>query len=205
MTIRLKDTDIRLCFSFFACFALMLLLSDGKTALICFFSSMLHEGGHLFFMLVFSQKISSVTFSAFGVRIDRKGEALLSYGKAALVALGGVLVNFFLCIVAALAFTFYKSYEAAVLFFVNLFLALLNLMPADKLDMWNVLYCLLMRKNDEEKTQRILCIVSWISVVLFCLFCVIYFVFIGFNVSLLAVCIYLIYLKLTSAETHVVF
>ena len=199
MTIRLKNTDIRLCFSFFACFALMLLLSDGKTALICFFSSMLHEGGHLFFMLVFSQKVSEITFSAFGVRIDREGEVLLSYKKAALIALGGVFVNFFLCAVSAAVYLFLKSREAAVVFFVNLFLALLNLIPADKLDMWNALYCLLMEKFDEERTENVLSAVSGIAVALFCLFCLLYFVFIGFNISLLAVCLYLIYLRLSSA------
>ncbi len=198
MTIRLKGTDIKLCFSFFVCFSLMLLLSDGKTALICFFSSALHEGGHLLFMFLFSQKVSAVTLSAFGVRIDREGENLLSYGKEALIALGGVLVNFFLCAIAAALFFFFKSYEAAVLFFVNIFLALLNLMPADKLDMWNVLFCLLMKKNDVEKTVRILSVLSGATLVLFCTFSALYFVFIGFNVSLLAVCIYLIYLKLSS-------
>lgn len=200
MTLRLKSTDIRLCFSFFACFALMLLLADGKTALICFFSSMLHEGGHLFFMLVFSQRVSAITFSAFGVRIDREGEALLSYKKGALVALGGVFVNFFLCAVGASAYAFLKSYEAAVLFWVNLFLALLNLIPADSLDMWNALYCVFMEKFDEGKTQNLLAAFSAASVALFCAFCVFYFVFIGFNISLLAVCIYLIYLRIRNGE-----
>ncbi len=199
MTIRLKNTDIRLCFSFFACFALMLLLSDGKTALICFFSSMLHEGGHLFFMLIFSQKVSAITLSAFGVRIDREGEALLPYKKAALIALGGVFVNFFLCAVSGAVYFILKSREAAVVFFVNLFLALLNLIPADKLDMWNALYCLLMEKFDEERTENVLSAASGIAVALFCIFCVLYFVFIGFNISLLAVCLYLIYLRLGSA------
>lgn len=197
MTIRLGQTDIRLCFSFFACFALMLLLSDGKTALICFFSSMLHECGHLFFMLVFSQDIGAITLSAFGVRIDRKGERLLSYGKAALIALGGVFVNLFLCAAAAFWYIRFNFYEAAVLFFVNLFLALLNLMPADKLDMWNALGAILMKSNDEERTQKILAVLSSVSVILFCAFCTFYFVFIGFNASLLAVCTYLIYLKLS--------
>lgn len=202
MTIHLNKTDIRLRFSFFACFALMLLLCDGKIALICFCSSMLHEGGHLFFMLIFSQRVRAVTLSAFGVRIDREGEALLSYKKAALIALGGVAVNFLLCAVSAAVYCAFKKEEAAASFFVNLFLALLNLMPANKLDMWNALYCFLMTKNSEEKTQKLLSAFSAATVILFCAFCVLYFAFIGFNVSLLAVCIYLIYLELLSLEIH---
>ena len=92
-----------------------------------------------------------------------------------------------------------QSREAAVVFFVNLFLALLNLIPADKLDMWNALYCLLMEKFDEERTENVLSAASGIAVALFCIFCVLYFVFIGFNISLLAVCLYLIYLRMGSA------
>lgn len=195
MTFEIKGVKIELSFSFFTVSALMLLLSNGKIALMCFFSSVLHELGHLSLMILFSQKISSVTFGAFGVRIDRAGTGLQSYKKQALIALGGVFVNFALCAFSVAAYLVSKKEEVAMLFFINLFLALLNLMPADGLDAWNALDCLLALKYKEEKAKRVLFVLSTVTVVLFSLFCGVYFLMFGLNVSLAAVCVYLIFLK----------
>ncbi len=195
MTFEIKGVKIEFSFSFFTVSALMLLLSNGKIALMCFLSSVLHELGHLSLMLLFSQKISAVTFGAFGVRIDRTGAGLQSYKKQALIALGGVFVNFALCAFSMLIYAASKKEEAAILFFINLFLALLNLMPADGLDAWNALDCLLTLRLGEEKAKKVLSVVSATTVLLFTLFCAVYFFRFGLNVSLAAACVYLIFLK----------
>jgi len=195
MTIDFGKTKLKIGFSFFLVAALMLLLSDGKIAFMCFFSSMAHEFGHLLPMFAFSQKVSLVSFGAFGVRIDREGEALQSYKRGAVIALGGVAVNFLICAFSLAYFALNKSINAEVLLLVNLFIAALNLMPAKSLDAWNALYCLLMMKKSEEKTLKILSRVSLCAVFAFASFCVVYFITFGFNVSLAAVLIYLIFLE----------
>lgn len=195
MTIDFGKTKLKLGFSFFLVAALMLVLSDGKIALMCFFSSMAHEGGHLLPMLAFSQKIRLISFGAFGVRIEREGESLQSYKRGAVVAFGGVAVNFLICAVSLCVWSANKNSNAAVLFFVNLFIAALNLMPAKSLDSWNALFCILMTRCEEEKTLKILSRVSFFAVALFGGFCVLYFFLFGFNVSLAAVFVYLIFLE----------
>ncbi len=195
MTIDFGKTKLKLGFSFFLVAALMLLLSDGKIAFMCFLSSMAHEAGHLLPMFAFSQKVRLISFGAFGVRIEREGESLQSYKRGAAVALGGVAVNFLICAVSFCVWFASKNPNASVLFFVNLFIAALNLMPAKSLDAWNALYCILMTRRDEEKTLKILSRVSLVAVVLFGGFCVCYFFLFGFNVSLAAVFIYLIFLE----------
>lgn len=195
MTIDFGNTKLKLGFSFFLVAALMLLLSDGKIALMCFFSSIAHEAGHLLPMIAFSQKIRLISFGAFGIRIEREGESLQSYKRGAVVALGGVFANFIICAFSLLLWSFSCSRNAAVLLLVNVFIAALNLMPAKSLDAWNALNCFLMEKHDEEKTLIILARVSLCTVVLFVVFCLIYFFALGFNASLAAVCIYLIFLE----------
>lgn len=195
MTIDFGETKLKIGFSFFLVAALMLLLSDGKITLMCFFSSMAHEFGHLFPMFLFSQKVSVISFGAFGVRIDREGEALQSYKEQVVIALGGVAVNFLICTFSLAYCALKKSINAEVLFFVNLFMASLNLMPAKNLDAWNALYCILMMKKSEGKTLKILFRVSFCAVLAFAVFCVVYFIAFGFNASLAAVLIYLIFLE----------
>lgn len=196
MTIDFGKTKLKIGFSFFLVASLMLLSSDSKIAFMCFFSSFAHELGHLFLMLAFSQKLRLISLGAFGIRIEKDESILQSYGRQALVALGGVFVNFVLCVASALCYCFFESSDAAVLFFVNVFIAALNLMPAKSLDAWNALCCVLMLKKSEEKANKVLSVVSTVTVALFGAFCVLYFVFFGFNASLAAVCIYLIFLEI---------
>lgn len=195
MTIDFGKTKLKIGFSFFFVASLMLLLSDSKIALMCFFSSASHELGHLFLMLCFSQRLRLISFGAFGIRIEKDESAFQSYQKQALVALGGVFVNLLLCAAAGLKWYLSKSTDAASLFFVNAFIAALNLMPAKSLDAWNALYCVLMLRKSEEETLSALSVVSALTVVAFFVFCFLYFIFFGFNASLAAVCIYLIFLE----------
>lgn len=195
MTVVCGKTKLKIGFSFFLVSSLMLLLSDSKIALMCFFSSAAHELGHLFLMLLFSQSLLSVSFGAFGIRIEKDEGVFQGYQKQALVALGGIFVNFLICAAAALSWHFSKSFDAAALFFVNVFIAALNLMPAKSLDAWNALYCVLMPRLNEFRTLKVLSVVSGVTVGAFSVFCVLYFVFFGFNASLLAVCIYLMFLE----------
>ena len=195
MTVDFGKTKLRIGFSFFLVAALMLLLADGKIAIMCFLSSMAHEAGHLLPMFAFSQRVRLISFGAFGVRIECEGESLQSYKRGAIVSLGGVAVNFMICAVSLCVSAVYKKTDAAVLFFVNFFIAALNLMPAKSLDAWNALYCVLMTRCGEEKTLKILSRVSLFAVVLFGGFCAVYFFLFGFNVSLSAVFVYLIFLE----------
>ncbi len=196
MNFILAGVKIKFGFSFFLVAALMMLFSDGSIAVMCFFSSMVHELGHLLPMTLFSQKIKSISFGAFGVRIECFGEALQSYKKQTIIALGGVFVNLTLSGIASIFWCVTASSNSAAFVFVNLFIALLNLIPAKSLDAWNALYCVLMSKFDERKTCRLLSFISAFAVTGFVIFCVCYFFVFELNISLVAVCIYLIFLLL---------
>lgn len=201
MTVDFGRTKLKIGFSFFLVASLMLLLSDSKIALMCFLSSAAHELGHLFMMLVFSQRLRLISFGAFGIRIEKDESVFQSYRRQALVALGGVFVNFIICSAAALYYFLFKSLDAAALFFVNVFIAALNLMPAKSLDAWNALHCAFMLRMSEQKALRTLSVISAVTVIAFSAFCVVYFIFFGFNASLTAVCIYLLFLELRNGES----
>ena len=87
MQIELKKTRVSLTFPFAAVVMLMLLLCDSETVFISLFSSLFHEGGHLFFMLLFGQMPSLVCFGAFGIRIERADRKLISVKKKRLLLL----------------------------------------------------------------------------------------------------------------------
>lgn len=202
MTVKLWGSRFRLTFSFFALITIMFLTAEEKIVAVCLFSSLLHECGHLCFMYAFGEKPCEVVFGAFGIRIERRCQSPISYQKEALISLGGVLVNFLLAFLFLLIFLANGSQTAFIAVFVNLFIAGLNLMPVGVLDAGNFLRYILLVKYDEEKTAKVLSVISDAAVCIFCVFCIFFTLFVSVNVSLIAVCVYLIMINLTERKKY---
>lgn len=192
MLIELNRTKISLPFPFSAVVTLMLLLCNNEIVLISLFSSLFHELGHLFFMLLFREAPSLIVFGAFGIRIERRNRGYLSYKKEALIALGGIFGNLII-VITALPFAFFlKSSWAMKIISVNLLIALFNMLPVRVLDFGKCLECILSFRLSSEKGERILSALSLITAVSIMIFSLLYNVFIGINVSFIAVSIYII-------------
>lgn len=185
-------TTVSLNFSFVAAVVLMLLLCDSGTVFICVFSSLFHECGHLFMMLLLGENPRSVIFGAFGIRIERRAESILSYGKEVLIALGGVFGNLILMLSAAVFYFLSESQWSLQLLAVNGFIALFNLLPVKQLDMGRCLEYVVCQSENEEKSRRLSDTVSAVTLILLSAGCVSYNIFIGVNISFIAVTIYLI-------------
>ena len=191
MIIDICGTKIRLTFSFVLVLALMLLTSQQDIVIICLISSLLHELGHIIFMLIFGVKILSVDMGAFGVCIESENKTNIPYKKDALIAVGGILVNFLLAFLAIMYYYLEKSQTALIFSVVNIIIASFNCLPATCLDMGRVLRSCLLTKYDENKCHRILNAISFVFVSLMAAFCLIYSAFVRVNVSLIAVTVYL--------------
>lgn len=185
-------TRVSVTFSFAAVVTLMLLLCEQEIVLVSLFSSLFHECGHLFFMLLFSAEPSLVAFGAFGIRIERGSGRFLSYGKEALIALGGVLANTIAVASGLAVYCFSGKLWGAKLFAVNGFIALFNLLPVRQLDFGRSLECMLSYKLKGDIVQKALTFVSESTVLILVALCVIYNIFVKFNVSLIAVTVYLV-------------
>ena len=90
MTLIINHTNYRIDFTFALTVTLMLIFCQQDTVIICLLSSVFHEAGHLILMQLFRQKITDVTFGAFGIRINRLSTCNLSYKKEAIIASGGI-------------------------------------------------------------------------------------------------------------------
>ena len=191
MTLIVNDTKYKIDFTFAMTVTLMLLLCSEETVIISVISSALHEMGHLIMMQALGQKVVSVTFGAFGVRINRQFDCSLNYKNEALIAGGGILVNFVVAITGILYYYFTGGIFGIKLTAVNIFIAAFNMIPIDALDMGRVLRYTLLCSSDEDKCDRVMSIISALFVNLLAGICIIYTIYIGFNLSLITVTIYL--------------
>lgn len=203
MTVRISGTEIRLGFSFFAVITLMLLLCKSQTVLLCIASSLLHECGHISAMCICGEKPREIVFGAFGIRIERDAQSMLSYKKEAIISAGGVAVNLLLAIVFCAWYGINGSYFAFSGIYVNLFIGALNCIPVSVLDSGRFLRYILFMRFEEEKVLRTLLVVSDISVLVFAVFTVFYTVFFGLNISLVSVCVYLIAINLKTTDMEI--
>ena len=181
-----------LSFSFVAVITLMLLLCREEIVLISLFSSLFHEGGHLLFILLFSDAPESVVFGAFGIRIEREYVEHLSYKKEALIALGGIIGNFILALLSLLFYFFSKNRICFEFFTVNIFVALFNLMPIRQLDAGRVAECIFGILTDVSTVERIMRLLTVITLLVISICCILYNIYLGLNISLIAVTVYLI-------------
>ena len=190
-------------FSFFAVLALMQLLCEERVTFVCFVSSILHECGHLCAMLLFGCRLRSVCFGAAGIVIERQSPYGVSACGEVCIALGGVFVNLLLCAAAFLAAR--KSENPLFYFalFANALLAALNLIPVYPLDAARALCAFLQNRIAPDLKARVLRIVSLAATGLVIGGSAVYTIFISWNVSLLAVCVYLTVLNLKRSTTDV--
>ncbi|MCM1545115.1 MAG: hypothetical protein NC110_07450, partial [Ruminococcus sp.] len=192
MIVDLLGTEYKFRFSFAAVVTIMLLTANSKIAAISLVSSLFHECGHLVFMFAFGEKPSRVELGAFGIRIERLGASTISYQKEAVIAIGGVCVNFLIALLCLAVYLIFGSETALMTVFINIFIASLNLMPVGMLDAGRFLRYILSMQSDEEKTEKLLNCISNITVICFTAFCVLYTAASGVNISLIAVAVYLI-------------
>lgn len=192
MHLETGKTTVSVTFPFAATVVLMLLLCEEEIVIASLFSSLFHECGHLFFMLLFSCVPRLIEFGAFGIRIEKNENKLISYRKEAIVALGGILGNMILSAVGIGFYFFNKNEWSISLFAVNVFIALFNLIPVRQLDAGRCLECIFSAFLDEEKAEMYLDIISVTSVFFVTVCCALYNIFISFNISFIAVTVYLI-------------
>lgn len=191
MTVNIAGAEIRFSFSFALVLTLMLLFCRQDIVLICTASSMLHECGHLIFMKIFGEGVMCVDFGAFGVRIERQNKQLLSYKKECFIALGGIIINFLLAFLSIIYYYLMKSQQALMFSLINIFIAGFNCVPIAVLDMGRALKCRFLMSYDEDKSERLLGLVSLVFVNFLAVFCCVYTAFISVNFSLIAVTAYL--------------
>lgn len=103
--------------------------------LMCLLSVIIHELGHFFGMCFFGCVPREVKISAFDIKIIENKRAQLSLCKDIFITILGPAFNI---IIFILTFFTYKSFA-----YINLFIAMFNLMPSKSLDGGQLLYLFL--------------------------------------------------------------
>lgn len=183
--LRIGGVLCRFSLLFPAMVAVVVTLDPTVLSLWCLVASLMHETGHFVALLALDCKPRRVTLGLFGLRVEQDPARRLSYRQNALVSLAGPAVNLVsFCILSG----FHQNGAAAL---VHLTLGVFNLLPIEPLDGGQALYCLLACRMEEGRARRWILRIS--VAVLLPLATAGFFVLVmsGYNVTLLAVSLYL--------------
>ena len=148
---------------------------------VCYLFIIFHELSHIIFASIFGKKIRKLKLSIAGVCVVFNNNDGLKIIKKIIIYLAGPLGN----IILALLFR-----NIDFVFEINIFLAILNLMPVYPLDGYNILNCILTSLNKISYLKSIetffLSFLLVISIIIF---------FMYYNPSLIIFFIYVILIK----------
>lgn len=180
-----KGMLIRLSLLFPAMIIVMLAMDTTGLTGWCIAASAMHETGHFMALLALSARPARVTVGVFGIRVEQNPHSPLSYKKNIVVSLAGPMVN---CLSFILLCVPGGVNEAA---WVHGVLGIFNLLPIEPLDGGQALFCFLADIWEEEKAERLVLLISVITILPLAAAGFYVLIYSGYNVTLLFLSLYL--------------
>lgn len=194
MRFKIKNTEFRISFSFFALLLLFLTTDTDINYFFVFVFALIHEAIHLLFIYKFSVAPKKVSFTLFGADILRDCNVALSNNNEILIHLSAPLFNLFLSGLFYVIDNILINNGLLKLFTnINLVLGVLNLIPFYSFDGGNALYNFLLKYFTNKIAHSTITIISVIITIIFSILSVLVFVKFKNNFSLLFISLYMIF------------
>ena len=182
-----RGVTLRLSIWFPLAAVVLLSLDPTHTTELCLTASLLHEMGHALAMFAVHDRPKRITMGFFGMRVERAQLHRMSYRAACTVSLAGPFVN-------VLGFTLYLLLGIPGAAAVHALIGGFNLLPIRSLDGGEALYTVLCMRYEEEQADKVLTVISLLTVIPLSVLGMWLFWGSRYNFSLLAVSAYLILL-----------
>ena len=189
MTVNIRGTRLSADTLFACAVTLMFIFDKSGSAQTGLCAAAFHEFGHLLCMAALSDMPRGISLTPFGMRITRLKPAP-SYFVEALEAAAGPAANLLLTAVLVLLSRFCGGLKKPA--YINLFMAVFNLLPVEPLDGGRLLRCLLSVRADDRTAERITKAATAAGSILLVAAGAALLVKSGYNFTMLAVSLYLL-------------
>jgi len=146
-SIKLFNTKIEFCFSFFAVIALVSLFDGTSYILLGLLCCLLHELGHISAMCIFNVPPRKIQFYGAGIKIT-VNEKMTSLKKELIIELAGCITN---VLIFFILYFFAQSFTVKIFATMNLIIGLFNLLPFKYFDGGKIIDLLLDLYSDKNR------------------------------------------------------
>lgn len=182
MKFKVFSTTIEASFLSVALMSLVLVLDKTGNIAMCFLCAVLHECGHIIAMRCFGIVPKSIKLRLFDIVINADSDK--AFVSDLVITLCGPFVNILLAVVF-----FFINKQLA---FVNLYIALFNLLPVETFDGGRALSLILSRKFSPKTVRTVLKALTFILLVPIFLLGIFVLLYSKYNYSLLLISLYLL-------------
>ncbi len=183
---------------FFVCF----LLGRGQTLLITYFVMLFHELSHTAAALCIGLRIDKITFYAFGVNLKLKNKFVHSLVDELILYLAGPLFNVVFALVMLFAYSFFKTEFLRYLYYMNVVLFAVNMLPILPLDGGIILKKIITYFWSDKKAKSIMRLLSITICLILLVLCVYSVLASKLNFSLVIMVVFLFGSILTGQEKY---
>ena len=194
MRFKVKETEFKISFSFFALLLLFLTTDTDIKYIFVIVFALVHEAVHLIFINIFSVAPKMVSLTLFGADILRENNATISNNAEILIHLSAPVFNLLFSGFFYLMYSFLSKNSLFELFAnINLVLGAFNLIPFYNFDGGNALYNFLLKYFTNKIAHSIMTCISVIITIVFSALAVLVFIKFKNNFSLLFISLYMIF------------
>ncbi len=191
MQFRIKNTEIKISFSFFALILFNLVQNLNINLIFVLIFALIHELVHIIFISLLSLAPKKISFTLFGAEILRNAKT--RYNKEIIINLSAPIFNLFLALIFKIASNIYKTNAILADFAnINFVLGIFNLIPFYNFDGGNALNNLLLKFFNTTLIDKIMTFVSVVVTIIFAFFSILIFIKFRQNFSLFFITIYML-------------
>ncbi len=183
---------------FFVCF----FFGRGHTFLITYLVMLFHELSHMFAALYIGLKIDKISFYAFGVNLKLKNKFVHSFADELILYLAGPLFNASFALVMLILYNYFKAESLRYLYFMNLVLFLVNMLPVTPLDGGVLLKKIITYFSTDKKAKNIMKFLSVSICIVLLVVCIYGIIISKLNFSLVIMIIFLFGSIFTGQEKY---
>ena len=202
MKLKIADVPVEISYTLICIAAICIILNIFEGLVWCALAVIIHESGHLLAMLKCGHAPERIKISAFEIKIFDSKRQSRSEKQNFFIIFSGPAVNFICFIPFYLLYLLGNEY---VLPFAisNLSVGMFNSLPVLSLDGGQLIYIILRQRVGADKAERIVDIITFITIFPLAALGFIMLFDSKYNFSLLFVCVYLIISLLTRGNRYI--
>ena len=170
MRFKIRNTEVKISFSFFALILLLITTDFDKELVLVVAFAIVHEAIHLMFINIFSSAPKRVSLNLFGADILRDNNVAINHNAEILIHLSAPLFNLIIgVLIYSFNVVFFDSGLLDSCARVNLVLGVFNLIPFYNFDGGNALNNFLLKFITTKATEITITCISIIITIIFSL------------------------------------